>query len=245
MFWAILALKGANLKWTIPGQNVYVPSYKGDAEFFQPSKAWLSFPTYTPQRNSKPIISAIACISAKKYLIHCCRNENLIVLNQFVTEGAGRLPCPLEQQIDISYTHKWTSQAATGSQRPECKLKLWNGIWEGYQLIYIGKNNENHQRLVVLSNILKKYDSCPPTHFMETFLKAESQLINGSWWPTGLLFCRQDAFIFIKYTELNPYRRNVKSLFLDACPWNLQIRTLQVTEVNQSATEKKDKELVK
>lgn len=78
MFWAILALRGANLKWTIPGQNIHVPRYKGDAEFFQLSKSWLFFPTYTPQRNSKSIISVAAHISAIKYLMHY-RNENLTV----------------------------------------------------------------------------------------------------------------------------------------------------------------------
>jgi len=68
------------MKRTIPRQNTHVLIYTGDAEFLKPAKAWVFFPTCTPQGNSKSIISATAHISSIKYLMHCSRNENLIAL---------------------------------------------------------------------------------------------------------------------------------------------------------------------
>lgn len=60
--------------------HAHAPSYRGGVEFLQPAKAWVFFPTCTPQGNSKSIISAIVHISAIKYLMHCSRNVNLIAL---------------------------------------------------------------------------------------------------------------------------------------------------------------------
>lgn len=58
-------------------------------------------------------------------------------------------------------------------------------MWKGCQLVYIEKNNENNQHLVAFSNILKKYDSCPPTDFMETFSEAEGKLLMEVDAPQG------------------------------------------------------------
>lgn len=154
--------------------------------------------------------------------MRCSRNENLTALKSVCHRRSWQAAL-LAETTNWHQLHSQTNES--GSQElPEGWVQSIAVKWEGYWFIYLGKNHQNNQQLVIFNNILGKVVLAHLQAFWSHFSKAGGQLIHGSWWPKGLLICRQEAIICTKHTELNAYRRADKSWFWAGCPRNLPIR---------------------